>query len=114
MKHGLTSQQQSCQTYFPPISQQIPSCQTSESRITERGIYKKEHKKKENKQPLRTKVIDNNSSIWKLKKSRGQEQIESSLRINRVKVEGTKANPDVILDEKLIDYMGENLTEVTK
>jgi len=59
-------------------------------------------------------VIDNNSSIWKLKKSRGQEQIESSLRINRVKVEGTKANPDVILDEKLIDYMGENLTEVTK
>lgn len=59
-------------------------------------------------------MIDNNSSIWKLKKSRGQEQIESSLRINRVKVEGTKANPDVILDEKLIDYMGENLTEVTK
>ena len=59
-------------------------------------------------------MIDNNSSIWKLKKSRGQEQIESSLRINRVKVEGTKTNPDVILDEKLIDYMGENLTEVTK
>lgn len=59
-------------------------------------------------------MIDNNSSRWKLKKSRGQGQTESSLRINRVNVEGTKANPDVILDEKLIDYMGENLTEVTK
>ena len=33
---------------------------------------------------------------------------------NRAKVEGTKANPGVILDEKLIDYMGESLTEVTK